>query len=355
MTQFSDEDDEGGRVTSEVGPLAIVPVWVLTKKLTPAELVTYVALRSFADRARGAYPRTETIAKRANLAVGTVRNAVQSLRKKGLISTTPRYRADKSLAGLDYRMFDIDPDPIEEAEPRRAGAKGGPKPGSSRGTPTDVPPSTGGKNTPAGYTTDVPPRTPTDVGVDISWCTQEQTNEQTKKEQTKPLKTPADAGGENSNVAQVPAQTTIDGSEERLNPKNAPTEETPEQRAFGIARGWVEYRKSPKVNKPIGASNPLHAVKDLVIVYIKAGYTDDEVKRALNGLAEGLPSKLMMQRALDTIRDRKPIGASGRPDTRGAGARVNDHWDQVEAEGNPVGGREAAPKAAAIQTTGAFW
>jgi hypothetical protein len=160
----------------------------------------------------------------------------------------------------------------------------------------------------------------------------------------------------------VPAQTTIDGTEEPTGrPRIAAVDEpTPEQRAFGIARGWVDYRAS--INKPIAANNPLHAVKDLVIQFVKVGYTDDEIKRALNGLREALPAKTMMQRALDTIRDRRQPGINGRPDTRGAGARVVEHWDQVApvspAAPTSTNGSTtaAAPKRAAeIQTTGAYW
>ena len=148
-------------------------------------------------------------------------------------------------------------------------------------------------------------------------------------------------------------QATIDGQGEELAPKT----ETPEQRAFGIARGWVDYRAS--INKPIAANNPLHAVKDSVIQFVKAGYTDDEIKRAINGLGEALPSKSMMQRALDTIRDREQPGVNGRPKQRGAGARVTDHWDRV-APVSPAAASGSsttvAPKRAAeIQTTGAFW
>lgn len=158
-----------------------------------------------------------------------------------------------------------------------------------------------------------------------------------------PQKPPADA---DATVIRFPVQQTIDGKGEEL----APKAETDEDRAFGIARGWVEYRKGQ--HKPIAGRSPLHQIKMLVLQFIEAEYTDDEIKRALTGIAEGIPSKAQMQRALDTIRERRQPGANGRPTTRGAGARVNDHWENEERNTTT----SPAPKtAAAVQTSGGFW
>ncbi|XTZ13944.1 hypothetical protein ACQSSU_20820 [Micromonospora echinospora] len=95
--------------------------------------------------------------------------------------------------------------------------------------------------------------------------------------------------------------------------------------AMGIARGWIAYRASQNV--PVVAKNALHALKSLVLPCLEAGYREDEIKRALNGLGEGIPSKAQMERALVRIRGKAPQpqrGTNGRPP---AGTlHVNDAW-----------------------------
>ncbi len=340
-----DNEDVGGRVVTEIGPWAMVPAWVLTKGLKPATLVTYVALRSFADRGGDAHPRAETIAERACLSVGTVRNSIQELRSKGLIETTERRRPDGSLAGLVYKLFDLDPTPGSVAGPRRRGEKPGPKPGTQKprsgaGTPSNVDPSTAPAGTPGnagGVHQVMQGSTPTNAG------------RNTPEEHTRG--TPSEAAAQLRPGADGDGQITIDGTVEPPNP-----EQTAIGIAFRIARDWVEYRKE-KVNKPVVAASgkPVAAVQSLVLQFVKADYTEDELKRALNGIGEGLPSKGQMQRALDTIRDRKIPGATGRPRQRSA-AGVNDHWkgrDAVAAGATTSGG--PLPRADAIQTTGGAW
>lgn len=145
-------------------------------------------------------------------------------------------------------------------------------------------------------------------------------------------------------------QINIDGEVEVPEPVKVPT---PRDVAFGVAHGWIDYRA--KINKPVAGSRPLHQLQSLVEQFVKAGYTEDEIKRGLNGLAEAIPSKAAMQRALDTIRDRRTPGVAGRPvQQRGAGARVNDHWRQQEDK-QPVSVGAAAPRADRIQTEGGDW
>lgn len=107
---YQNPDDEvGGRVYTQIGPWAMVPVWVL-KYLKGAEVAVYVSLRSFADREGHGYPRTKTIAERAGVAVNTVRNAIQKMRRHHLVTTAERRRADGSVSGLDYYLCDVDPE-----------------------------------------------------------------------------------------------------------------------------------------------------------------------------------------------------------------------------------------------------
>lgn len=113
--QYYDDDVEPqNAVTTQVGPLAMVPVWVLRKGLTGAELAVYVALRSFADRCGEAYPRSKTIAARAGVHEVTVRKAITRLRELDLVRTEKWHRSDGSVGGLIYHMRDLPRD--EECE-----------------------------------------------------------------------------------------------------------------------------------------------------------------------------------------------------------------------------------------------
>lgn len=110
----SAHDAVGGRVRSEIGPWAMVPAWVLTVGLTGAQLATYVALRSFADRGGDGWCTSAVIAQRAGVSAGTVRNATGRLRELGLLTTSVRTRPDGSTAGIDFHMRDTPP---ERGEP----------------------------------------------------------------------------------------------------------------------------------------------------------------------------------------------------------------------------------------------
>ncbi|MEU3455566.1 hypothetical protein ABZ671_18490 [Micromonospora sp. NPDC006766] len=146
-----------------------------------------------------------------------------------------------------------------------------------------------------------------------------------------------DRRGEAADDRADAVQPALDGTipAPRASDPKPPKEPTNHDLAMGIARSWTTYRASK--GWPVVASNPLHAVKSLVLPFLDAGYTEDEVKRALNGIAEGLPSKAQMERALVTIRGRAPrppAGVGGRPP---AGAlKVNDAWSD-DARPVPAG------------------
>jgi len=103
------ESDQPVQITSEIGPWAMVPIWVLDKKLSGGELATYVALRSFADRTNNARPYTRTIALRANVSQRTAERAIDRLRELGMIITQRKHRPDGSIAGLSFHLVDRDP------------------------------------------------------------------------------------------------------------------------------------------------------------------------------------------------------------------------------------------------------
>jgi hypothetical protein len=152
MSEWIDVDDDatGNEVVTDTGPFALVPVWVLEMGLSGSELAVYVSLRSFADASGDScYPLTKTIAERAGVAAGTVRNVVSKLRKLGMVATRERRRSDGSTAGLQYLLTNVRP-------PSSDGDRG-PSSGGDRGchevmTPvTDQPPDqTDQSNSPGG-------------------------------------------------------------------------------------------------------------------------------------------------------------------------------------------------------------
>lgn len=103
------DEEAPTKVTTQIGPWAMVPAWVL-KYLKGSELAVYVALRTFADREGYGYPKTKTIADRAGVAIKTCRTAIQNMRRLEIVHTKERHRGDGSLAGYDYFLVDIEPD-----------------------------------------------------------------------------------------------------------------------------------------------------------------------------------------------------------------------------------------------------
>jgi len=97
--------------------VALVPAWVLHLGLSGSELAVYISLCSFANgNGSSCYPSTKLIAERAGVAVGTVRNAVMVLRRKGALTTTKRRRRDGSICGLRYLLLSKQMTPAAPAE-----------------------------------------------------------------------------------------------------------------------------------------------------------------------------------------------------------------------------------------------
>ena len=97
-----------GAITSEIGPWAFVPTWVLGL-LAGAELAVYVSLRSFADRRGEARPHVRTIAERAGVSERTAARAITAMRSKGLLTTTRIHGAGGSIVGCNYNLRDLPP------------------------------------------------------------------------------------------------------------------------------------------------------------------------------------------------------------------------------------------------------
>jgi hypothetical protein len=130
MRTVADTTDTSNRVTSQCGPWAMVPVWVLSVGLSGAELAVYVALRSYADRHGEARPHVRTIATRAGVSERTAARAIATMRDKRLLRTTKVYGHNGATLGCDYHLRDVPPDeadtpPPDEADtPPRRGCQG---------------------------------------------------------------------------------------------------------------------------------------------------------------------------------------------------------------------------------------
>lgn len=297
------DDEPITEVVSEVGPWAMVPVWVLSKGLTPAELAVYISLRSFADRQGKAHPKARTIAERALVAIGTARNAIQSLRDKKLLSTEEVRRADGSLAGLTYRLRDIDPTPgyaPEERKPRGVRGKGSRSKGDLEATPTPsgADPSTETDTpTPLGVDPPAPSgvqgSTPSGAGVDTKWCTQEHTTT------TPQVGTPSEPSSKvrlDDDEAST-AQMTIAGDSEPLGPKPPSIHD----RTMGIGRWWIaEWEDRAKM--PMLGENLLIKIGKAIKSSLNAGCSDEQVKDALVYVSRGVPTPTLLEAALIQVK-----------------------------------------------------
>lgn len=92
------------------------------------------------------------------------------------------------------------------------------------------------------------------------------------------------------------------------------TEASPTQRAFGLARYWIDARE--RAGTPViarGKNGPLHILKNLIKPFAEGSYTDDEIKQALTEIGESAPSSAQLDRALTRIRSGKdPRSNQGR-------------------------------------------
>lgn len=121
-----------GRVFSQIGPWAMVPIWVLDpakylpgadpaklkpgdeKPLSGAELRVFISMRSFADARSGHLnPFVRTLAERAGLAMNTTEKAIAKFKRLGWLVTKRRYRPDGSIYRCDYFLRDTCPAPGE--------------------------------------------------------------------------------------------------------------------------------------------------------------------------------------------------------------------------------------------------
>lgn len=85
----------GAHVTSDAGPYAIVPLWIVEQlnrtSSANAGLSVFIALHKWSDRNIYAYPSHASIGKVANLSVATVKRGIRALEDIGALSVVPRW------------------------------------------------------------------------------------------------------------------------------------------------------------------------------------------------------------------------------------------------------------------------
>lgn len=148
-------------------------------------------------------------------------------------------------------------------------------------------------------------------------------------------------GGDSS----VDGQMTIDGKTEAPAGEREPTLNDV---AMGLARGWSGRRTADQ--NPIVMlgknSDPVMALRKLILPYLESGYSEDEIKHALAWTDTGVPNAALLDSGLSAVRRgwRTPRGwksgdgrGAGRPAGRqrqgtGAMAQTNLHVDDVTPE-----------------------
>jgi DNA-binding transcriptional ArsR family regulator len=126
----------GDTFRSQIGPYAMVPIWVLkaTKEATAVHL--YAVLSRYANRERRAWPKHERLADDLGVSERSLRRALKVLRDVGAIVSRPRRRPDGVVDGTEYLLMAL-PDkrppvaasgqgwPVAETDPPATGGRSG--------------------------------------------------------------------------------------------------------------------------------------------------------------------------------------------------------------------------------------
>jgi hypothetical protein len=147
-------------------------------------------------------------------------------------------------------------------------------------------------------------------------------------------------------AGQPDGQITIDGDVE---PPPDRVEAELNSTAMGIGRSWVNKRAEhhhPVVMRSAKA-DPIKAIRDLVFPYLKAGYTENEVRNALAWTDDGIPAGNLFEAGLRAVRGgwvagRAWVPGSGRGTSAARSGRqrtgtgpmagTNRHVDDISAE-----------------------
>lgn len=107
-------DSSGYAVTTDAGPFAIVPLWMLQKlnsgPSAGAALSVFVALHKWTNTSRYGYPSHASIAKHAGVSTGTVKRGIKALEDIGALVVVHRW------VGADGEPTDKYPEDVEKPE-----------------------------------------------------------------------------------------------------------------------------------------------------------------------------------------------------------------------------------------------
>ncbi|MCG5464190.1 hypothetical protein MED01_002355 [Micromonospora sp. MED01] len=125
-------------------------------------------------------------------------------------------------------------------------------------------------------------------------------------------------------------------------------EPTVTQRAFGVARDWIRYRKDQ--GTPVVAKgkkvDPAVILRNLIEPFLEEGYTDIEVKRGLDAIGESIPSTSSLDRTLARLRREQQGSTPALPSSyepRGTAPLANQQVVRESAEARKARGWLALP------------
>jgi hypothetical protein len=94
---------------AQMGPFAMVPVWLLERCKDSRAIHLYATLGRFANREGRAWPARQALAEALDVSSRSLDRAIASLVEAGGLQTSLRHRADGAVIGVDYLLVQIDP------------------------------------------------------------------------------------------------------------------------------------------------------------------------------------------------------------------------------------------------------
>lgn len=113
-----------GNVVDEIGPFAIVPLWVV-QAVSGTALAVYCALGTFANSGGSCFPSKAKIAERAGVSQETVKRALRELEQAGAVTRQPRY-VDGRQTSNDYYLHRVQPGTGTGSDVTGEGVRGDP-------------------------------------------------------------------------------------------------------------------------------------------------------------------------------------------------------------------------------------
>jgi len=92
---------------SQLGPFAMVPVWVLQEAHDAQAVYLYAILSRYANRERRAWPKHDRLASDMGVTDRSVRRALAVLKRIKAVQTLPHRRADGTIDGTEYLLVAV--------------------------------------------------------------------------------------------------------------------------------------------------------------------------------------------------------------------------------------------------------